>query len=114
MISFDELDLMMQQKNGASQPETSPYARDFLDYMSQVTSNSAGYAGDSHAASNTELKPLTNFELSRVAIAEPIDGEIGNQPYEIQNMNIDLGKGGQLPNSFEVGLRPQYELENYV
>jgi len=111
MISFDELDLMMQQKNGASEPEKSPYARDFLDYMSQVTSNPAGYAGDSHAKSNTELKPLTNFELSRVASIE--DSEL-NQPYEIQNMNIDLGKGGKLPDSFEVGLRPQYELDRYV
>jgi hypothetical protein len=113
MISFDELDLMMQQKNGESKPETPPYRTDFLDYMAQVSNNPAGHAGDAHAASNTELKPLTNFELSRIA-SQPIDDNDDNQPYEIQNMNIDLGKGGKLPDSFEIGLRPQYELDKYV
>jgi len=111
-ISFDELDLLMQQKSGEEKPQEPTYARgDFLDYMKQLTSNSAGYTGDAHAPSNTDLKPLNGFEMSRAAAPE---FDLDQHYSQVHDMDLALGKGGQLPTSFDVGVRPQYELDKYV
>ena len=106
-ITFEELELLMQPNGVEEKPAKEPANAhgDFLDYMKQL--NTTSYVDDAHADING-LKPINSHDMSR---AEAPEFDLDQHYSQVHDMDMSLGQGGQLPNSFDVGVRPQYEFD---
>lgn len=94
-ISFDELDLLMQDREQEAQPQPASQpnpanSNDFLDFLK--------------TGNGTDLEPIG--DIGRAAAPEY---DLNQHYSQVHSMDMSLGQGGELPTSFEIGVRPEYE-----